>query len=92
MFLESYKAHRIRHVAEHSDLGLLSLVYGEQPGLEVWDRYAQDFFPIELSFQNKPKATVMGGEQLAKLTNGRYVPGGHRVRCYPWMESRCKMH
>lgn len=67
--------------AAHSDLGLLSLVHGDQPGLEVWDRYSQDFFPLERSYTT-PKATLLVGAQLARLTNIRYVPGGHQVRSY----------
>ena len=30
----------------HGDLGLLSLVIGDTPGLEVWDHYSQGWFAL----------------------------------------------
>jgi isopenicillin N synthase-like dioxygenase len=72
-------------VAEpHHDLGLLSLVAGSSPGLEVWNGIARSFFPIEKTYKDLSKsATVLVGRQLQRLTNGRYVPGAHQVRSYP---------
>jgi hypothetical protein len=67
--------------AAHRDLGLLSLVIGDTPGLEVWDRRGF-FFPIERWYQS-PAASLLAGRQLERLTNGRYVSGGHLVRSYP---------
>jgi hypothetical protein len=85
-------------VAEpHADLGLLSLVVGDTPGLEVWERCSQAFYPIEQEFLD-PAASLLCGTQLARLTNFRYAPGrlqlslrsmadvhegGHRVMAYP---------
>jgi isopenicillin N synthase-like dioxygenase len=62
-------------------LGLLSLVIGDTPGLEVWDRRGI-WFPIERWYQS-PAASLLAGRQLERLTNGRYTSGGHLVRSYP---------
>jgi isopenicillin N synthase-like dioxygenase len=72
-------------VAEpHHDLGLLSLVAGSSPGLEVYNGMTRSFFPIEKSYKDLSSfATVLGGRQLQRLTNGRYAPGPHQVRSYP---------
>lgn len=70
-------------VAEaHADLGLLSLVIGDTPGLEVWNKYQQRFVPIEQTYRNG-EASVLVGRQLQKFSNGRYMAGGHRVVAYP---------
>lgn len=66
----------------HKDLGLLSLVVGDTPGLEVHDRHAQQWFPIERSY-DRPAGSILAGRQLQKLSNGRYTPGPHLVRSYP---------
>lgn len=66
----------------HRDLGLLSLVVGDTPGLEVYDRHQNRQFPIEQTYQT-PAQTIMVGRQLERLTNGRYRAGGHLVRSYP---------
>jgi hypothetical protein len=72
------------------DLGLLSLVIGDTPGLEVWDAKTPDangkpqkpfWHPIEQSFE-RGMGTIMGGRQLQYLTRNRYMPGGHRVVSY----------
>ncbi|KZT56421.1 hypothetical protein CALCODRAFT_318084 [Calocera cornea HHB12733] len=71
-----------RIVAErHRDLGLLSLVVGSSPGLEVWDPYASAWYAIEehRAEPGKLTATILAGETLARLTNHKYSPGGHRV-------------
>jgi hypothetical protein len=71
-----------RIVAErHRDLGLLSLVVGSSPGLEVWDPYANAWYATEehRGAPGKLTATLLSGETLARLTNHKYNPGGHRV-------------
>ncbi|KZO97899.1 hypothetical protein CALVIDRAFT_479485, partial [Calocera viscosa TUFC12733] len=71
-----------RLVAErHRDLGLLSLVVGSSPRLEVWDPYASAWYAIEehRGVPGKLTATILAGETLARLTNYKYVSGGHRV-------------
>lgn len=69
-------------VAEaHADLGLLSLVIGDTPGLEVWNKYQNRFVPIETTY-DKGQASVLVGRQLQKFSNGRYTAGGHRVVAY----------
>jgi isopenicillin N synthase-like dioxygenase len=71
----------------HRDLGLLSLVIGDTPGLEVWDRHARSWFPIERSYDS-PAGSVLVGRQLECLSNGRYRAGGHLVRSYPSAKTR----
>ncbi|GJJ07894.1 hypothetical protein Clacol_002100 [Clathrus columnatus] len=73
-----------RLVAEpHRDLGLLSLVIGSSPGLEVWDTTVGHWIPIEqppYAYSSSGlTATLLVGETLTYLTNGRYLPGRHRV-------------
>jgi isopenicillin N synthase-like dioxygenase len=72
-------------VAEpHCDLGLVSFVAGDSPGLEVWTVTDRSFFPIERYYEDlSSQTTIMSGRQLQRLSNGRYVPGGHQVRSYP---------
>jgi isopenicillin N synthase-like dioxygenase len=88
MRLFRYENHEPKVVAEpHNDLGLLSLVIGETPGLETWNKYTQSFFPIERSYSG-PAASVLVGRQLQRFSNNRYVPGGHLVRSYPDYKDR----
>ena len=65
----------------HRDLGLLSLVIGASPGLEVFDTTVGCWVPIEQPPHAGPglTATILVGETLTRLTNGRYAPGRHRV-------------
>lgn len=67
----------------HRDLGLLSLVIGASPGLEVLDTKAgRRWVPIEqppYAADTGLTATLLVGETLTCLTNGRYAPGRHRV-------------
>lgn len=80
---EGFEGKQSKVVAEaHRDLGLLSLVVGDTPGLEVYDRHLNWSFPIERSYKT-PSETVLVGRQLERLTNGRYRAGGHLVRSYP---------
>ncbi|KAL2073699.1 hypothetical protein VTL71DRAFT_11025 [Oculimacula yallundae] len=70
-------------VAEaHADLGLLSFVIGDKPGLEVMDSHAGIWFPIEQSYKS-PKGSLLVGRQLERLSNARYRAGGHQVQSYP---------
>lgn len=80
-----YEGWEDKVVAEpHADLGLLSLVSGKSPGLEVWNGISQRFHPIENEADDLTEmATLLAGRQLQRLTNGIYVPGGHLVRSYP---------
>ncbi|KAF2278248.1 uncharacterized protein EI97DRAFT_414600 [Westerdykella ornata] len=79
-------------VAEpHADLGLLSCVVGDVPGLEVWDGFS--FYPVEREeFGNQRRhdgkvevrnAALLVGRQLEALSNKRFRGGGHRVVSYP---------
>ena len=70
------------------DLGLLSLVIGDTPGLEVLDNNICDengqgpcWHPIEQNYE-RGMATLMSGRQLQFLTHDRFTPGGHRVMSY----------
>lgn len=75
-----YEGWEEKTVAEpHADLGLLSCVVGNMPGLEVWDGF--DWIAIEKDYTT-PCATLLGGRQLERLTNYRYPAGGHRVVSY----------
>lgn len=77
-----YEGDESKIVAEpHSDLGLLSMVMGATPGLEVWDIPSKSWFPIEKTYQ-QPSASLLVGRQLERLTNFRYRAGGHQVRSY----------
>lgn len=80
-----YEGSEAKIVAEpHKDLGLLSLVAGDTPGLEVFNRHLNDWFAIEKTYdqESRPSASLLGGRQLEALSNGRYQAGGHLVRAY----------
>ncbi|KUJ11918.1 Clavaminate synthase-like protein [Mollisia scopiformis] len=80
---EGFEGKQSKVVAEaHRDLGLLSLVVGDTPGLEVHDRHRNWSFPIERTYET-PSQTVLVGRQLERMTNSRYRAGGHLVRSYP---------
>ncbi|KAH9223693.1 hypothetical protein DL95DRAFT_324510 [Leptodontidium sp. 2 PMI_412] len=80
---EGFEGKESKVVAEaHADLGLLSFVIGDKPGLEVMDHRADSWFPIEQSYES-PKGSLLVGRQLERLSNARYRAGGHRVRSYP---------
>ncbi|KAG8980201.1 hypothetical protein FRB93_009336 [Tulasnella sp. JGI-2019a] len=79
----------------HRDLGLITLVIGRSPGLDVF--YPPSFnapdgawLPIEEheldeghASESGLTATIMTGEALARLSNRRYRPGMHRVLVHP---------
>jgi hypothetical protein len=76
-----YEGWEAQVVAEpHADLGLLSCVVGDVPGLEVWD--GTRFFDIERHYEGGACATMLAGRQLERFSNGRYPAGGHRVVSY----------
>jgi isopenicillin N synthase-like dioxygenase len=85
MRLFRYEGWHDKVVAEpHNDLGLVSFVAGDSPGLEVWTVTDRGFFPIERYYEGlSSQTTILSGRQLQRLSNGRYVPGGHQVRSYP---------
>jgi len=77
---------------KHKDLGLLSLVIGHSPGLQVLDVNTSAWIPIENDTALPPgyrtrsgglTATLLGGETLSFLTRGNYKAGVHRVVCDP---------
>lgn len=76
----------------HRDLGLLSLVIGQSPGLHVLSSASGAWIPIEESAFLPPgtkersgglTATLLGGQTLAYLTRGKYRAGEHGVVCNP---------
>ncbi|KAK0116699.1 hypothetical protein ONS96_012551 [Cadophora gregata f. sp. sojae] len=80
---EGFEGMQSKVVAEpHADLGLLSFVIGDKPGLEVMDKRVNFWFPIEQSYES-PKGSLLVGRQLERLSNARYCAGGHRVKSYP---------
>jgi len=78
-----YETWEAKEVAEpHADLGLLSVVVGDVPGLEVWDGRAWFACEKERGESGQHGATMLAGRQLERLSNGRYPAGGHRVVSY----------
>jgi hypothetical protein len=78
-----YEGWEAKVVAEpHSDLGLLSVVVGNVPGLEVWD--GQGWFDVEREVKRAGMrgASMLVGRQLEMLSGRRYAAGGHRVVSY----------
>lgn len=78
-----YEGWEAKEVAEpHADLGLLSVVVGNVPGLEVWD--GRGWFDVEREVERSGQkgASMLVGRQLQRLSNGRYPAGGHRVVSY----------
>ncbi|KAF2997088.1 hypothetical protein E8E13_003178 [Curvularia kusanoi] len=78
-----YEGWEEKVVAEpHADLGLLSVVVGDTPGLETWD--GVQWFPVEKEVERSglKGASLLVGRQLERFTNGRYPAGGHRVVAY----------
>ncbi|CAO2655248.1 Nn.00g103120.m01.CDS01 [Neocucurbitaria sp. VM-36] len=78
-----YEGWDAKIVAEpHADLGLLSVVVGNVPGLEVWDGMTWFGVESEVEKAGKKGASMLAGRQLERLSNGRYPAGGHRVVSY----------
>lgn len=78
-----YEGWEAKEVAEpHADLGLLSVVVGDVPGLEVWD--GEKWFEVEKEVEKTGMkgASLLAGRQLEQFSNGRYPAGGHRVVSY----------
>jgi hypothetical protein len=78
-----YEGTEPKVVAEpHADLGLLSVVVGNVPGLEVWN--GQGWFEVEreAAVRGEKGASLLVGRQLERFSNGRYPAGGHRVVAY----------
>jgi isopenicillin N synthase-like dioxygenase len=77
-----YEGWDAKVVAEpHSDLGLLSVVVGDVPGLEVWD--GQGWFDVEREVERSGKrgASLLVGRQLERMSNGRYGAGFRLCLC-----------
>ncbi|KAJ7633338.1 hypothetical protein DFH06DRAFT_1222565 [Mycena polygramma] len=80
-------------VAEaHKDLGLLTLVIGQSPGLDARDVHGRwisvEDTPAPASTANgapRPRltATLLAGQTLTYLTRGLYASGAHRVSVRP---------
>ena len=77
---------------KHKDLGLLSLVIGHSPGLQVLDTTTNAWISIEeppsispdtTARSNGLTATLLGGETLNFLSRNTYKAGVHRVVCAP---------
>ena len=81
---------------QHKDLGILSLVIGHSPGLQVLDPTTNTWIPVEedtvVPAGEKTRsggltATLLVGDTLSFLTRGRYQAGVHRVLCAPAKDS-----
>lgn len=77
---------------KHKDLGLLSLVIGHTPGLQVLDSSETRWISIEeppaIHTESTARsggltATLLGGETLNFLSRNNYKAGVHRVVCAP---------
>ncbi|KAK7190350.1 hypothetical protein PSPO01_03325 [Paraphaeosphaeria sporulosa] len=77
-----YEGWDAKVVAEpHADLGLLSAVVGDVPGLEVWG--GEGWVGVERGYEaGGRQATYTVGRTLERLSNGRFPAGGHRVVSY----------
>ncbi|KAJ7752572.1 hypothetical protein B0H16DRAFT_1317458 [Mycena metata] len=73
-------------VAEaHKDLGLLTLVVGQSPGLDARDHEGR-WISVEdtpVSGTQRLTATLLAGQTLTYLTRGLYASGSHRVSVLP---------
>ncbi|TID17992.1 hypothetical protein E2P81_ATG10961 [Venturia nashicola] len=75
----------------HRDLGVLSLVIGDKPGLEALDKASSCFLPVEASF--KPgMCTIMAGRQLEYFSNHIYEAAAHRVVSYGPRQPKLGVH
>ncbi|KAJ7676928.1 hypothetical protein DFH06DRAFT_1169325 [Mycena polygramma] len=83
-------------VAEaHKDLGLLTLVIGQSPGLDARDVYGRWISvedtppPMHGDTNAAPRltATLLAGQTLTYLTRGLYASGAHRVSVRPALGS-----
>ncbi|KAJ7162844.1 hypothetical protein C8R46DRAFT_1101672 [Mycena filopes] len=75
-------------VAEaHKDLGLLTLVVGHSPGLDVRDPVSGRWVSVEDTpaggTGQRLTATLLAGQTLTYLTRGLYASGAHRVSVLP---------
>ncbi|KAJ7149266.1 hypothetical protein C8R43DRAFT_1007596 [Mycena crocata] len=74
-------------VAEaHKDLGLLTLVVGQSPGLDARDPATGKWVSVEDAPPGTPgrlTATLLAGQSLTYLTRGLYASGVHRVSVLP---------
>ncbi|KAH7083750.1 hypothetical protein FB567DRAFT_529843 [Paraphoma chrysanthemicola] len=78
-----YEGWDAKVVAEpHSDLGLLSVVVGNVPGLEVRDGHGWFEVERQVAAAGMKGASLLVGRQLERLSNHRYGAGGHRVVSY----------
>ncbi|KAF7449094.1 2OG-FeII Oxy domain containing protein [Pyrenophora tritici-repentis] len=78
-----YEGWKAKVVAEpHADLGLLSVVVGDVPGLEVWDGAAWFDVEREVERAGRKGATLLLGRQAESFSNGSFKAGGHRVVSY----------
>ena len=82
----------IVNAERHKDLGILSLVVAESPGLHVLSPPSNQWLPIEEEVCLPPgtrvrsgglTATLLVGETLTFLTRGQYRAGAHGVVCNP---------
>ncbi|KAF2416428.1 Clavaminate synthase-like protein [Tothia fuscella] len=69
----------------HCDLGLLSLVVSDVPGLFVHSRQTQMWHNAEKDFSciGPNAATLLTGREMEHFTNGMYKPGMHAVVAPP---------
>ncbi|TVY20305.1 hypothetical protein LARI1_G000812 [Lachnellula arida] len=90
---EGFEKDQTKTVAEpHRDLGLLSLVIGDKPGLEVWDRHAQAWFPIEKSFDSPAASILADTDSLTTAITGDFQDPVKGVTAYTFFHSIKRAH
>ncbi|KAJ6586651.1 hypothetical protein B0H10DRAFT_1961669 [Mycena sp. CBHHK59/15] len=72
----------------HKDLGIITLVVGQSPGLDARDLVTGQWISVEdtpHSATGAPRltATLLAGQTLSYLTRGLYASGVHRVSVLP---------
>lgn len=91
-YIRPEKGKNAKIVAEpHRDLGLLTIVVGSSAGLEVFEPDPADSknggkwisIEEEQTMTGDLTCTLLSGATLARLSNGLYTPGRHRVFVHP---------
>ena len=95
-YIRPQEGEKTINAERHRDIGLLSLVIGHSPGLEVLDTAtgvwkaieSEEFVPEDAKVRSGGlTATLLVGETMSLLTRGRYKAGVHRVLCAPDREN-----
>src|ERR1700759_5509814 len=70
----------IDHKLAHNDLGILSLVLSDAPGLHCMSRRNGLWYNAEaLATSKSSTASLLSGREMEHFTNRKYRPGAHSV-------------